>query len=162
LQALEDSINNNFWLAGTDSPYTALIPARFLAGMEYRWKKKVTLGAVFEGEILSGRFHPGLSLTAIARPQEWLTASFSYSPMDRSFSNFGFGLVLGNGPVQFYAATDNIPLRYVKESTTGIFWPYNAHTFNFRTGLNILIGCRDPNSSRMRGIRWRKSCPAYN
>ncbi|MBE0655236.1 MAG: hypothetical protein IH594_15655 [Bacteroidales bacterium] len=162
LQAMEDSISAKLFLEASENPYNAMLPARFLAGLEYKWKPKVSLGAVMEGEILSGRFYPSLSLTAIARPIEWLTASLSYSIMDRWFSNFGFGIAAGNGPVQFYIVSDNIPLRYVKETETGIIWPYHARTFNFRTGLNIIIGCPEKQDTRRKAMKWKKSCPTYN
>lgn len=162
LQALEDSISSSFRLSNSKDPYIAMLPLRLFAGVEYKWNKQINLGAVAEGEILSGRFYPTLTFTAISRPTEWISASLSYSLMDRGFTNLGFGLVLGNRPVQFYFITDNIPVNYVRELESGVLWPYSARTMNMRFGLNIIFGCNDNRKSQSRARKWRKSCPAYN
>ncbi|MFW5877919.1 MAG: DUF5723 family protein [bacterium] len=160
-QALEDSVYNSFRLSGSNDPYTAAVPVRLMAGVDYKWKKKISLGAVFEGEILSNRFYPTLTLTAVSRFYDNLTASLSYSLMDRGFSSIGFGMVFGNGPLQLYLVSDNIPINYVRETELGLFWPYSARTMNIRAGLNIIFGCKDKMSVYQR-LKWRKSCPAYN
>jgi hypothetical protein len=160
-QALEDSVYSSFQLSGSNDPYVAMTPFRLMAAADYQWKEKIRLGAVLEGEILSSRIYPSLTLTAIARPYDNLTASLSYSLMDRGFNSFGFGLVLGNRPLQLYVVTDNIPLRYVSETDFGLLWPYSARTMNLRVGLNIIFGCKD-NEAHRKGIKWRKSCPAYD
>ncbi|MGC9342679.1 MAG: DUF5723 family protein [Bacteroidales bacterium] len=162
LQALEDSIASSFRLSGSEDPYVAMLPLRMFAGVDYQWNKQINLGAVAEGEIISGRFYPTLTITAISRPTEWFSASISYSLMDRGFSNLGFGLVMGSRLFQFYFITDNIPINYVRELESGILFPYSARTMNMRFGLNIIFGCKDDRDSRNRGTRWRKSCPAYN
>lgn len=161
LQALEDSIYSSFSVDASTDPYLATTPTRIIAGASYQWKKNIQLGAVFEGEVLSSRFYPSLTFTAIGRPSEKLTASLSYSFMDRGYNSIGFGLVFGNGPFQLYLVSDNIPVNYVRETELGLFWPYNSRTMNIRAGINILFGCKDKNSLYHR-LKWRKSCPAYN
>jgi len=161
LQALEDSIYSSFSLDTSTDPYVALTPARLIAGASYQWKKNIELGAVFEVEVLSSRFYPSLTLTAIARPSEVLTGSLSYSFMDRGFNSFGFGLVFGNGPLQLYLVSDNIPVNYVRETESRLFWPYNSRTMNIRAGINIIFGCKDK-TSVYRRLKWKKSCPAYD
>lgn len=162
LGALEDSISSNFRLTGTTDPYFAMLPVRAFAAIDYKWNKQISLGAVAEGEILSGRLYPSLTLTAISRPVEWFSASLSYSLMDRWFTNLGFGIVLGNKSQQFYFVTDNIPINYVRELESGLLWPFSARTMNLRFGINIIFGCKQERDLRRRGIFWRKSCPAYD
>jgi hypothetical protein len=162
LQALRDSINSSFQLSGSSSPYTAMLPVRVFAAADYQWNKNIWIGGVFEGEVLSNRFYPSLTFTAIARPQEWITASLSYSLMDRWLTNLGFSLVLGNGPAQFYFVTDNIPINYVREVETGLLWPYRGRTLNARLGVNIIIHCKQERESRYKSAKWRKSCPTYD
>jgi hypothetical protein len=161
LEALGDSIRSNFRLSGSEGAYTALTPLRLMAGAEYNWTRTLNLGAVVETEILSSRIYPSLTLTMIARPWEFLTASLSYSLMDRAYDNFGFGLAVGNGPVQFYIATDNIPFSYVRDTDTGLIWPYSARTMNIRAGINVISWCRNKDIYN-RKMKWMKSCPAYN
>jgi hypothetical protein len=172
IQALRDSISNNFRLTGSEESYTAMIPFRSFAAVDYEWSEAIHLGAIVEAEVLSGRLYPSLTLTAISRPTDWLTASLSYSIMDRGFTNFGFGLAMGNRNLQLYFVTDNIPLNYVRELESGVLWPYRARTMNARIGLNVTFGCRDERYPRTgskgilqkyyRSMKWRKSCPTYD
>lgn len=162
LEALEDSVINNFRIQDSDRNYSAMLPLRMIAGMEYRMREKFSLGAVFEGEVFGNRFYPSLSLSAISRPYDWLSASLSYSLMDRWLANFGMSLVVGKGPLQFYVVSDNIPFSFVKETETGMIWPYRARTFNLRAGINVIIGCKDERIRQYKMQKWRKSCPAYH
>lgn len=172
LQALRDSINDNFRPTGSEESYSAMIPFRTFAAIEYKWNDAVNLGAILETEVLSGRLNPSLTFTAVSRPIDWLTASLSYSIMDRGFSNLGFGLVMGNRLLQLYLVTDNIPFSYVRELESGIILPYRARTMNARVGINVLFGCNKDHFPRIRSrgvlqkyyrsMKWKKSCPTYN
>ena len=161
LQALEDSVNSHFRLSGSQTPYTALIPMKLMAGASCKYNSYISLGLIGEAEILSGRIYPSLTINAVARPADNFSVSLSYSMMDRSFKNIGFGLVIGKEPVQFYLVSDNIPLNYVRARDLGLFWPYNSRTMNIRTGINVIFGCRNK-EERYRSLKWKKSCPAYN
>ncbi len=68
---------------------------------------------------------------------------------------------------QFYLVTDNIPFRWVRDTSTGLLWPYNARTVNFRLGVNIVFGFEENyrgvgGSRRRPGSRSGKYCPAYD
>ena len=160
IQALQDSIETRLRLSGSNDPYTAMIPARFFIATDYKWNQKINLGVVLEGEILSSRLYPSITFTAIYRPSDILSASLSYSLMDRGFANLGYGIIIGKSPVSFYFVSDNIPFTYVHEEDQGLIWPYSARTMNFRIGMNIILGCRDK-QAYFKKTKWRKSCPAY-
>ncbi len=161
LQAIQDSLTNNFFVDSSTKPYFAFIPIRVFAGASYSINRYVDAGITGEAEILSGRVYPGLTLTAIAKPREGLTFSLSYSLMDRAFDDFGFGVSAGKGLVRYYFVTDKIPLSWVKDKNSGLLWPYSARTMNFRTGINFLICTRDRKQEYKRSGRF-KYCPAYS
>ncbi len=161
LQAFKDSVTDNFRLSNSNAPYFAFIPARLFASAEYRLNGLVQVAGIFEAEWLSGRLSPGLTLTSILKPLDALTFSLSYSLMDRAYDDIGFSVVAGQKNIQFYFVTDKIPVSYVKDKNTGLFWPYSARTLNFRFGINILFGCKNNNRPGYRPRGRSKYCPAY-
>ncbi len=161
LQALQDSIAGNFMVSESGKPYFAPVPLKMFAGSSYALNSYFGIGNVVEVEILSGRIYPGFTIMAYGRPYEGLTLTLSYSLMDRAYNNLGFGLVAGNNIVQFYLVSDHIPLNYVSDRNTGLFWPYNSRTMNIRFGVNILMGCQKDRRPGYRRPGRNKYCPAY-
>jgi hypothetical protein len=67
--------------------------------------------------------------------------------MNNSYNNFGIGLNFKVGPFNLYAITDNAPLAnnvISVDDNTSFPFPYKSKTFNFRLGLNLVFGCKDP------------------
>ena len=62
-----------------------------------------------------------------------LSASISYSIMNGSYNNIGFGLVLGGAPFQIYIISDN---------ASAALWGHQTTSVNFRFGLNVAFGFR--------------------
>ncbi len=161
LQALEDSIMDHFRLSDSESPYSALIPAQAFGAVEYRLNDFIRLGTIAEVEILSARLYPGLTFTGIATPRKGLELSLSYSLMDRAWNNLGFGMAIGNDDFNVYLMTDHVPFRYVSDSNSRAFWPYDSKTMNFRFGVNLFWGCEQERNPRYRKSGRNKYCPAY-
>ena len=160
LQALTDSISNSFQFDNSTKKYfTSLSPQLFLSG-QYKINGHYQAGMVFHNQFYGGQLHSSITLSATARPLNWVTGSLSWSAMNNSLMNLGAALVLGNKGVQFYFVTDNIPLRWVKEANTKLMWPYSARTFNFRFGLNLLFGCNEEEQG-WKGKNNSELCPAY-
>jgi hypothetical protein len=83
--------------------------------------------------------------------------------MNNKFNQVGAGISIGNRGVQFYITADNIPVRYTKDNSSALFWPYNARMFSLHTGINLLFGCRDiENKHHPYKSRGKDNCPAYN
>jgi hypothetical protein len=94
----------------------------------------VNLGALSRTEIFNGKIQSSLTLSANARFFRNLSTSLSYSALNNSYNNIGFGLAAKFGPLQFYTITDNI-MAAIK--------PNSAQIANIRFGFNLLFGCKD-------------------
>jgi hypothetical protein len=95
--------------------------------------------------LLPGKLVTGAGVSVIARPAEKLEASISWSYMNRSFTNVGFGLAYGNEPIQAYVITDNI---------VGFVLPFEVKTVNLRFGINLFFGCKGRFNINDCGCAW--------
>ena len=127
--------------------------------------KKLALGALLRTDLFDLRPHFALTLTANYNPVDFFSGTLSYSVMNNRLYNFGFGFALGRPGAQLFFVTDNIPLNYVRETDTGIIFPYSARTLNFRVGINLIFVCRELKwAGKPRAYQYTKApglCPAY-
>ena len=105
--------------------------------------------------------HPSLTASLNYTPFRFLAVSTSVSYMNNIIRNLGLALALGGPGLQFYIATDNIPLSYVKDASSGLLWPYNARTLDVRFGFNLNFGCKQK-PKKGKKSRAPVACPAYN
>lgn len=167
LEALIDTISQSFRFETSQDPYyTSLTPKLYAGGM-YRFTEKVYVSALTRTEFFDRRPHFALTLAANYHPLPFLHGTLSYSIMNNRIDQLGFGIAVGNGPVQFYLVSDHIPLIYVRDSASGLIWPYRAQTMNFRLGINLIFGCGENNPSTKpaasrKNWKSKKSCPAYD
>jgi hypothetical protein len=166
LEALIDSISESFQFESSMKPYFTSLTPKLYAGAMYHVNPKFGVTAVTRTEFFDRRPHFALTLGANYSFFPFLHGTLSYSIMNNRYDQLGFGLAIGNNPVQFYLVTDHIPVFYVRDRSTGVIWPYNAQTMNIRLGVNLLFGCGEKNPSRKppsyrKSKRPSKCCPAY-
>ena len=159
---LLDSVRNSLALSDTKEAYSTLLTPKVFVGATYSPFDMLDIGALGKVMYYNNRIDPSVTLMANVRPLNFLSLSASWSYMNRTYRNIGFALAIGNKGAQFYLAADNIPVKYVKDVNSGIMWPLQARTFNFRFGLNILFGCGDGDSNEKGNKKGgSKYCPAY-
>ena len=166
LEALIDSISQSFRFESSQKPYFTSLTAKLYVGAMYQMTEKVNVSALTRTEFFDYRPHFALTLAANYSPYPFLHGTLSYSVMNNRFDQLGFGIAVGNGPMQFYIVSDHIPVFYVRDSASGLIWPYSAQTMNIRIGMNLLFGCGDNNqsgkpSAYRKNWKSKKSCPAY-
>jgi hypothetical protein len=167
MQALIDSITESFQFETSQQPYYTSLTPKLYAGAMFQWTEKVNVSALTRTEFFDRRPHFALTLAANYSPYPFLHGTLSYSIMNNRFDQLGFGIAVGNRPVQFYLVSDHIPVFYVRDNSTGLIWPYSAQTMNIRVGMNLVFRCGENNPSgkppayRKTG-RSRKCCPAYD
>ena len=165
-EALVDSITESFLFTSSEKPYFTALTPKLYAGATYQLYPKIRVSALTRTEFFDRRPHFALTLAGMYSPIPALHGTISYSIMNNKVNHLGFGLVAGGKGAQFYVVSDHIPWRWVKDSGSGAFWPYNARTVNFRLGVNLIFGCEDRERSRYGkrpGSRSRsKYCPAYD
>ena len=91
--------------------------------------------------MFKGRLREQLTISANFYPIKEIAGSLSWSIMNRTFNNFGIGLSFNPGPFNLYIISDNIPLTFAVEQSSGAPIPYKARTANIRFGINFVFGC---------------------
>ncbi len=166
LQILIDTIRQVLQFSSSENPYyTGLMP-KLYAGATYQLLTDVKVSALTRTDFFDRRPHLSITLSGMYSPLPFLHGTLSYSIMNNRFDHIGAGLAMGGKGGQFYIVADHIPVRWVRETGSGLLWPYNARTVNIRLGVNILFGCDDTErggAGRRPGSRSSgKYCPAYD
>ena len=167
LEVLIDTIRQSFRFETSQNPYFTSLTPKLYAGAMYQLTEKVNVSALTRTEFFDRRPHFALTLAANYSPYPFLHGTLSYSIMNNRYDQLGFGIAVGNGPMQFYIVSDHIPVFYVRDSASGLIWPYSAQTMNFRLGMNLIFGCGENNpsgkpSAYRKNWKSKNSCPAYD
>lgn len=131
---LVDDIEDEFRVTDLVGSYSVGLPTKIYLGGTHQIHKRVNLGALSRTEIFNGKAQSSLTLSANARFFRNLSTSLSYTAVNNSYNNVGFGLAAKFGPMQFYTITDNF-MAAIK--------PNSAQVANIRFGFNFLFGCKD-------------------
>ena len=141
LEALRDSLLNAFTASADTKSYVTATPVNLYGGITRQLTPSLKAGAMTWIEINSMHVRPSLTLSLNFTPFNAFAATLSYTLMNRKFNQIGAGLAFGNRGAQFYILTDNIPVRFTRDVSTSLIWPYNARMICLRFGLNLFFGC---------------------
>jgi hypothetical protein len=131
-QKVEDSLRKLVQIDSIyDEPYIDWLPLRFNAGGSYLINEHHRFNVLFEGISWAKQFHPALSLSYNYNYRKWLELTLSYNIYNRQYTNFGAGISVNAGPVQFYFLSDNIP---------GLIYYKGTNNYSFQVGINVLLG----------------------
>lgn len=162
IESLLDSLENALLFEPATAKYKTLLTPKLYIGGTYDISEKINVGVLTRTDFYDNRLHPSVTLSLNAVPLRFLNLNVNYSFMNNSFRNLGFGLGIGDRGAQFYFVTENIPISYTKMANSGLIFPRNARTFNFRCGINIIFGCRKKGGGGgYRNTNNQKLCPAY-
>jgi len=164
--ALRDSVSNAINASASNNSYFTAIPINLYGGITRQILPNLKAGAMTWIEINSWHVRPSLTLSLNFTPFEAFAATVSYTLMNNKFNQIGTGLAFGKQGAQFYVITDNIVVRYIKDTETSLRWPYNARMLSLRFGMNLFFGCNDKKGNpggkkRWPGVNSRDDCPAY-
>ena len=144
-----DSLKNTFVFSNTQDPYTSFLGTKLYVGGKYQIIEEISVGLLSRTEIFKGRIREQLTLSANFYPIKEIAASLNYSIMNKTFNNFGFGISFKPGPFNIYFISDNIPLTFAVEQSSGVPIPHKSRTLNFRFGFNLVFGC-DKEKTKMK------------
>jgi len=130
MDQLSDDLEENFKLQKEDKSFTQMLPTKIYIGGQYEVKEWFTAGILNRNQFYYGRLYSSLTLSGNVKAGRRLSASVSYSVVNNSYTNIGFGFTSQLGPLQLYMVTDNV----LASNLT------NAQLVNFRMGLNIRVG----------------------
>ncbi len=160
VQLYTDSLRNSFKFHNNTDAYVSFFVPKIYIGATYKLTDKYRLGILLKTEIYNKSLRPNFTISANADFNKWFSMTTSLSIMNNSIRNFGVGMMIGKGPVQFYVITDQLFLKYV--SIGGIPYPSKTRAVSIRFGLNFSMKCK----KKYRGSQGRKKrgivpCPAF-
>jgi hypothetical protein len=170
IEALRDSLFNAFNASTDAKSYVTATPINLFGGITRELMPNLKVGAMTWIEINSMHVRPSLTFSLNFTPFRAFAATLSYTLMNNKFNQIGTGLAFGNRGAQFYILTDNIPVRFTKDVSTSLIWPYNARMLCLRFGFNLFFGCDRKEKEKGTGTinrkhppksRTKDNCPAY-
>lgn len=129
---MRDSVAETFDIEISENPYLSFQPGQLYLGASYHLNDKIDLEAVNRNVIFRHKLHSSLTLAASADLANRVLAKVSWSYLNNTIKNIGFGVAYHGKGFQFHAVSDNL---------LGFLYPFNTRTINLSAGMNILIGC---------------------
>lgn len=135
-----DSIVDQFEIITNQDNYRTFLSSKIYLGGNYKINDKNNAGVLLYGQVFDKKVHPALTLSYNTQVGRWLYATLTYSILNRSFNNVGFGLVLNPGWFQWYVISDNILGPLVLDKYGSVPVPAYTKNLNIRFGFNLSIG----------------------
>ena len=157
-----DSLQNAYNLSYNTSPYNSFLHTKIYLGGTYQLLPYLNFGVLTRMAIYNKRIYPTISLSA--NGSFWknrIQTTLSYSIMNNTFRNLGFGLAFKYGPVQLYTVSDNFLMLFNKKDNRSL---------SFHFGINLYFGCNARNKQNKKFKAYKPSkknksrkhlCPAY-
>lgn len=131
LDNLTDSLIDMFSPNASDNGYVTWLPTDVYLGGQYHLNEKLDFGALYRMEFYRKNLLHSLTLSANSNITDWLSLYLSYSIMDNSYNNLGFGFTVRGAMLQYYIVSDNV---------LGAIMPQNTSNLNIRMGCNLVFG----------------------
>ena len=142
-----DQLNQNMTETLTSRSYLYFLDPRLYLGAARQLNKRYDLNFLLYNRLLPGKLQTGATVSLLTRQDKALRTSVSWSYMNNSFVNLGFGVSYGKSPVQLYVVTDNI---------LGFILPLSVKNVNLRFGINLNLSCREVFDINQCGCAWLK------
>ncbi|MBL4710609.1 MAG: hypothetical protein JKY48_19450 [Flavobacteriales bacterium] len=126
-----DSLEEAFDVKETTEGYTTPLVSRVYLGANYKLNEKIIFGGLIQSEFFKGNVSPSFTASVNYKATKWISLATSFTVINRSFNNIGFGFNINPGPVQLYVISDNI---------LGAIQPQHARHAQLRFGINFIIG----------------------
>ena len=137
----EDMLEEMFVKNEKPSAYTTGLKTQIHLAAEWAfWENRVGLGVLSKTYIYHRNAWEEFLLTANFRPFKQVSLSMGYGMFDGEWNNLSAGVNFNLGPVNLYAAADNIPFRYAKSKDKDISFPSNTRHARVNVGLAFVIG----------------------
>lgn len=137
----EEMLEEMFEKNEKPSAYTTGLKTQIHLAAEWGfWENRIGLGVLSKTYIYHRNAWEEFLLTANFRPFKQISLSLGYGMFDGEWNNLSAGVNFNLGPVNLYAAADNIPFRYAKSKD--ILFPSNTRHARVNVGLAFVIGDR--------------------
>lgn len=148
VKVFTDSVYKNFMVTGHNKKYNSFLPTKIYVGGTYKLNDFVNFGLLTRTEVYQRSLHLSVTLSANTNFYKWLSATMTYSMINRYYMNLGLGVSAKASFMQFYIITDNF-FGIRAEQSTGIILPYSSRNMNLRFGCNLIFGCPKQNTKSL-------------
>jgi hypothetical protein len=152
LWSVFDAMNQQMNEEVTHNAYTYFLDPKLYLGAAYKLNQRFDLNFLLYNRLLPRKLQTGATVSLLTRPTEKLEASISWSYINRSAANLGFGVSYGDKPMQVYLVSDNL---------LGFVLPLNTKNVNIRAGINLYFGCKSRFNINDCGCDWMKDAESH-
>lgn len=138
---LVDSVKSNFDFIESNNAYNTFLPSRVYLGAEFMVTPAFGVGFMSMSEMYRKKVRQEFTISTNFNPGKALSISVSYSYLNYSFNNLGFGMSSKLGPFNMYLVFDNLPLVMAREVNDNYLIPHKTKDFNLKLGMNLVLGC---------------------
>ncbi len=131
LDVIWDDLREQFADEEFEGAYTTWLAPKLYISANYDLLPKTRFNFQFYST-LNRRFYPAVSIGATQGFGRYFQLALNASANQRSFTNFGLGLMVKPGPLQIFVMADNY--------YAPLFEPLNFTNLNFRFGINLVFG----------------------
>lgn len=131
LNNLQDSLIDKFNIVESADKYKTALTSKVILGGIYNLSEIETIGLMVRNTIFDKRIRTSVTASYNRKFHDIVSASASWSFINRNITNLGLGFVVNLEPFQIYAATDNI---------VGVFAPNVVKYYNVQFGMNFVFG----------------------
>ena len=131
MEEFADSVLHIFAPVDDNNTYLTWLPTDIYVGGQYHFHDMLDFGALYRMELYQRNALHSLTLSANSNLTDWFSAHLSYSMMNNSYNNIGFGFMIRGAMLQYYLVSDNI---------MAAFQPHKTRNLNIRMGCNLVFG----------------------
>ena len=131
-EMIDSIINSVEYGIDTAQTFKTGMPTTINLSANYQLTKKLTVGAMTQTKFYSGRMYQSFTLSSNFHARLF-NFGLTYSLMNKTYANIGFGFGLKLAAAQFYLVSD---------SWSQMASPYKLQFISLRTGVNIVLGCK--------------------
>lgn len=143
----EDQFKETFQPNGTDKFKQALNTKIYL-GASWEPIKIIGFGFLSKTTFAHKKAWQEFSASVNLHPIRLLSINGMYSMMDGSWHALGLGVNLNLGPLNIFAACDNIPVHYGTAKDEDYIFPDKIKSTRFNVGLGLVIGSKEHQAKR--------------
>jgi len=137
-----DSLKNSLIVTDEKKPFSTYLVPCLNAGVSYNITKSLGVGVLSRTFFDNEEIRETVTFSANLNAGNAFSTSVSYTATGYSYDNFGAGLALKMGFLQFYVLADRIPViwnKIIKDDVT-IPLPENWNVMGLRFGVNMAVG----------------------
>lgn len=141
IKSMVDTLKNISYEHNKNNYITTLTP-KLYAGAHFQLVKAIGLGFLSRFQMMDKTIQSQYTFSLNLSSGNFLNTTFSYTLADGMTDNLGIALSTNFGPIQWYIASERVPIFWAKNTSTGSIplIPEYYRNFNLHTGINLVFG----------------------